>query len=635
MALTKITSKQVTYKQGGTGSEVRNLGDKLRESVHVFDFMTAAEQAKALAGDVSLDATTAVSNAIAAVRDYGVLHIDGLLPIDPITITKPIYIRGNALRQTVSFGGTFAARGNQTHILMIKGGAGTFPTDFIDGLGLDYVTFYGQNYAISDAALVFWNCGMLNSIGLNITNVVGSAIRFKNAQDYHFVSTHISDVGDNANEHPMLVADPTSSNNVNNIYFTDFHFESVAWWLWTSSNTSDDAIVFNTGKVEHRLDCAGVTSANTAYGLVLATGVNRFTWTNSTVVYTTLVPTESLFKFTNGIDIKINNNHIKSNSTISSDFAEILGTISGYVIENNIGYNIPTTITNTSSKFGITELPVWSNNNASTNKRAILDAVSPPIDRMVSNAGGNFAYGVSGSYTGKSLTYATISEPIGGIRVPIGYPKSIKVTFRLYSDLAGRTVALGYRTVGAAYTAVRTGVAVSNSGFGNVDVVLTPTMLTTAVEVVVVKEQADDNLYIDGAWIDYSDSFRSYAVTWSTASGAAPVLGNGTLVGEYKQDGDTVFANIYLLGGSTTTYGGGSWQFSLPVAPDTTSGYVGTCYISDTGTGETYGFPAVRTTYVDIGLSVGVIGTSTVSNTVPMTWVAGDFLKLGVIYKAA
>lgn len=38
MALTKITDKQVTYKQGGTGSVVRNLGERLRDSVSVKDF---------------------------------------------------------------------------------------------------------------------------------------------------------------------------------------------------------------------------------------------------------------------------------------------------------------------------------------------------------------------------------------------------------------------------------------------------------------------------------------------------------------------------------------------------------------------------------------------------------------------
>lgn len=38
MALTKITDKQVTYKQGSAGSAVRNLGEKLRETVSAKDF---------------------------------------------------------------------------------------------------------------------------------------------------------------------------------------------------------------------------------------------------------------------------------------------------------------------------------------------------------------------------------------------------------------------------------------------------------------------------------------------------------------------------------------------------------------------------------------------------------------------
>lgn len=38
MALTRITDKQVTYKQGSTGSEPRNLGDKLSDIISIKDF---------------------------------------------------------------------------------------------------------------------------------------------------------------------------------------------------------------------------------------------------------------------------------------------------------------------------------------------------------------------------------------------------------------------------------------------------------------------------------------------------------------------------------------------------------------------------------------------------------------------
>ena len=72
MTLTKITDKQVTYKQGATGSEVRNLGDKLRESVSVFDFMTEAEIAGCVDG--SVDVTDAIQAAIDSLTSGGAVY---------------------------------------------------------------------------------------------------------------------------------------------------------------------------------------------------------------------------------------------------------------------------------------------------------------------------------------------------------------------------------------------------------------------------------------------------------------------------------------------------------------------------------------------------------------------------------
>lgn len=66
------------------------------------------------------------------------------------------------------------------------------------------------------------------------------------------------------------------------------------------------------------------------------------------------------------------------------------------------------------------------------------------------------------------------------------------------------------------------------------------------------------------------DQFNSMFVAWTaytptwTSSSTNPVLGNGTLIGRYMKIGRTVFCNINLITGSTTTYGSGQYSFSLP-----------------------------------------------------------------------
>jgi hypothetical protein len=63
-----------------------------------------------------------------------------------------------------------------------------------------------------------------------------------------------------------------------------------------------------------------------------------------------------------------------------------------------------------------------------------------------------------------------------------------------------------------------------------------------------------------------SEAWTAYTPTW-TAPTTNPVLGNGTLTGQYMvQNGKTVHYRIVLIMGSTTTYGSGMYLLSLPVA---------------------------------------------------------------------
>ena len=113
MALTKITDKQVTYKQGSTGSVVRNLGEKLRESVSVKDFGAV--------GDGVADDTHAIQAAIDFMATIGgtVSVPDGEYKLNASTLTDvfdndgvpiPAYDCALVLRKGVSLVGTGSTR---------------------------------------------------------------------------------------------------------------------------------------------------------------------------------------------------------------------------------------------------------------------------------------------------------------------------------------------------------------------------------------------------------------------------------------------------------------------------------------------------------------------------------------------
>lgn len=130
-----------------------------------------------------------------------------------------------------------------------------------------------------------------------------------------------------------------------------------------------------------------------------------------------------------------------------------------------------------------------------------------------------------------------------------------------------------------------------------------------------------------GAW-------TTYTPTWTT-SGTPPALGNGTLVGRYKQlDANTVLVHISLTAGTTTTFGTGTWSFALPVAAVAGQGaqYL-TGHILDSGTDN-------KLAAGTIGAGASTVeqvvpeGGNVVTNTVPQTWATGDQLNLSGMYEA-
>lgn len=59
------------------------------------------------------------------------------------------------------------------------------------------------------------------------------------------------------------------------------------------------------------------------------------------------------------------------------------------------------------------------------------------------------------------------------------------------------------------------------------------------------------------------DAWTPYTPAW-TGQTTNPVVGNGSLTGRYMKVGRTCHVQIDLVMGSTTTYGSGGWQMSVP-----------------------------------------------------------------------
>lgn len=135
--------------------------------------------------------------------------------------------------------------------------------------------------------------------------------------------------------------------------------------------------------------------------------------------------------------------------------------------------------------------------------------------------------------------------------------------------------------------------------------------------------------------LDSNPAWASYSPAW-TSTGTAPALGNGTLTGAYRQTGSTVHFRLLLTTGGTSTYGTGTYRFSLPVG-----GKIGSllnAQVVDTSAGARYTGNAIVLTTSTTGANMVInvhTSTSTVGATVPFTFASGDVLALAGTYELA
>lgn len=137
-----------------------------------------------------------------------------------------------------------------------------------------------------------------------------------------------------------------------------------------------------------------------------------------------------------------------------------------------------------------------------------------------------------------------------------------------------------------------------------------------------------------------SGAWTAYTPAW-TATGTAPAIGNGTIVGKSLQIGKIVFFRITVTFGSTSTYGTGSYRFSLPTTATETalslSLMIGQWGAVHAATNYGGGCELVSTT--TIGGLIPSITTAgqwggEVAQTAPVTWASTDTINFRGFYEA-
>lgn len=91
----------------------------------------------------------------------------------------------------------------------------------------------------------------------------------------------------------------------------------------------------------------------------------------------------------------------------------------------------------------------------------------------------------------------------------------------------------------------------------------TSTLLNVQYEEVELVSDGTSNWYITCRRTP--QQWTSYTPTW-TSTGTAPSVGNGTITGMYRKEGDSLHVRIALTSGTTTAYGTGNYKFSIPNA---------------------------------------------------------------------
>lgn len=139
-----------------------------------------------------------------------------------------------------------------------------------------------------------------------------------------------------------------------------------------------------------------------------------------------------------------------------------------------------------------------------------------------------------------------------------------------------------------------------------------------------------DSLHVHAATglTGYEDS--TWTVAW-TGTSSNPSIGSGTLTGRYIKIGSVVHAWVHMIIASDTTFGSGTYGWSLPYASAASPGRTtGSVWCLDSGTGYFMGSCQMRDSSSEMYCYTT---TSLFGPTSPFTWADGDQLVIQITYR--
>ena len=132
-------------------------------------------------------------------------------------------------------------------------------------------------------------------------------------------------------------------------------------------------------------------------------------------------------------------------------------------------------------------------------------------------------------------------------------------------------------------------------------------------------------------------TWTTYTPAWTAAS-TNPVLGNGSISGQYTQINDLVVVLIRLVTGSTTTYGSGRYDFSLPVNYSNLTAFgeaLGSATLFDASLAQVHlGVSVAGPSASTITVRIAAGGFGDINSGAPFTFANGDTIAIIATYRS-